>query len=583
MWKLAIFLTVIFMGETYAQQLNINTVSPAQSSNSAAPNTTIQIEFNLPVDTTSIADKIVIQGSKSSLHFFEHSTNTQLNTIYLQPYYSFLLGEKVRVTVKDSVQGLNGEAFAGYQWNFHIKPSLPTFPYFTPPTIYNQFKGIYINSADINDDGVMDILISYPTLKILKNDGFGNFSIFQELYDGYDKESIVFDFDLDGFKNLWVFPHFYEQGNDGFFHYDTTIYRGIAQIKDMNRDGYPDFVIGELLGIQDSLYFIGIHYNNGQFKPLVQIDTVVIDKGVQRIITDDFNNDGIEDIAYCTSVFPTPSGVGGHNSFRILYRSSTGDTLYRAVYNGEDFPFGDIGMPFDIQSADFNNDGFADILLMTNVEDYVIFNDTQGGFNVDSPTITGGGDSYHVSNIGDASADGWLDLIYNVVIGPGENAYTFFVHNNNAQFNTGSLIYERDTAYVYYSTTGDFNNDGALDIATTWWNGLYIHFNSEVNKINLQNGKLIKEFTLSQNYPNPFNLETAIEFFLPKPGIVESLIYDINGKEVKRYPKTYYHTGRNKSKWNGKNNTGKEVSSGTYIWKFKTQGTERCKKIILVK
>lgn len=583
MWKLAIFLTVIFMGETYAQQLVINNVSPAQSSNSAAPNTTIQIEFNLPVDTTSIADKIVIQGSKSSLHFFEHSTNTQLNTIYLQPYYSFLLGEKVSVTVKDSVQGLNGEAFAGYQWNFHIKPSLPTPPYFTPPTIYNQFKGIYINSADINDDFVMDILISYPTLKILKNDGFGNFSIFQELYDGYDKESIVFDFDLDGFKNLWVFPHFYEQGNDGYFYYDTTIYRGIECIHDMDSDGYPDFVIGELLGIQDSLYFIGIHYNNGQFKPLVQIDTIVIDKGVQQIIADDFNNDGIEDIAYCTSVFPTPSGVGGHNSFRILYRSSTGDTLYRAVYNGEDYPFWDLGMPYSLHSADFNNDGFADIFITSNVNDLIVFNDGNGGFLTNNPEFPGGGDLYHVAEIADINGDGWLDLVYNYVIGANENASTSYMRNDSGHFNFGQYIYDEEMSQVFYSNTADFNGDGALDIASTWIGGLYVHFNSEVNKINLQNGKLIKEFTLSQNYPNPFNLETAIEFFLPKPGIVESLIYDINGKEVKRYPKTYYHTGRNKSKWNGKNNTGKEVSSGIYIWKFKTQGTERSKKIILVK
>jgi len=150
------------------------------------------------------------------------------------------LRHRITEAAKDSIQGINGEDFDGYQWNFHIQPSLQTHPYFTPPTIYNQFGGIYPESTDINADSAMDIMIAFPTLKILQNDGVGNFSLFQEMYDGYDRKPYIFDFDLDGFKDLWVSPHFYEQGNDNLFHYDTTIYRGISQIQDINGDGRLD-------------------------------------------------------------------------------------------------------------------------------------------------------------------------------------------------------------------------------------------------------------------------------------------------------------------------------------------------------
>jgi len=109
---------------------------------------------------------------------------------------------------------------------------------------------------------------------------------------------------------------------------------------------------------------------------------------------------------------------------------------------------------------------------------------------------------------------------------------------------------------VFYSTAADFNGDGALNVAGIWSDGLYVHFNSEVNKLNNVNNMIIKKVMLSQNYPNPFNSETAIQFFLPKPGIVNSLIYDINGKEV---------------------------SSGVYLTEMKTGSFREVRKMLLIK
>jgi uncharacterized protein (UPF0218 family) len=44
---------------------------------------------------------------------------------------------------------------------------------------------------------------------------------------------------------------------------------------------------------------------------------------------------------------------------------------------------------------------------------------------------------------------------------------------------------------------------------------------------------VIKSFTLLQNYPNPFNPTTTIVYELPKAGIVDVKVYDINGRLVR--------------------------------------------------
>ncbi|MEJ2635418.1 MAG: FG-GAP-like repeat-containing protein [Calditrichia bacterium] len=581
MSRLAFFLILSFYANLFSQQLFVTNVLPAQNSNSGAASTTIEIAFNLPVDTTDIAQNIIVTGNESSLMHFRYHTGPSGLTIYLVPQSNFLSGEKVKVCLTHSIKGINGEEFDGYEWDFRVQPSLPTHPYFASPVIYSQFGGFYLESADVDDDNAPDLMFSHS---ILRNDGLGNFSLFQLLDpdDGSGKP-LLFDFDLDGFKDLWISPYFYEQGNDGLFHYDTTIYRGIRQIRDMNRDGFPDFIICESLGQQDTLCFIGIYYNKGQFKPLAQIDTVVTEKRVRSITTGDFNNDGVEDIAYCTTVFATPSGVSGHNSIRVLYMSSTGDTLYRNIYNENDFPSVYVGMPFDIQNADFNNDGYLDILLMTNSDDFVIFNDTQGGFDVNSAAITGGGDFYHASTMGDINGNGWLDLIYNGVIGAGENAHTFYAQNSNAQFNSGFLIYEKDTAYVYNSAIADFNGDGALDVASTWGDGLYIHFNTKVNKLDSPDKTHIEEFTLAQNYPNPFNPQTMIRYFTPASGNVRLTIYNLPGQEIITLQDGFQPAGEHQVKWNGVNSAGQKVASGIYFYELRAGKVRLLKKMMLGK
>ncbi len=70
------------------------------------------------------------------------------------------------------------------------------------------------------------------------------------------------------------------------------------------------------------------------------------------------------------------------------------------------------------------------------------------------------------------------------------------------------------------------------------------------------------------NYPNPFGKvgseETYFVFYLPKPADVKIYIYDLFGNLIHKI-ETNGVIGVNRVKWNGRNEKGKKVSSGTYI------------------
>jgi len=80
----------------------------------------------------------------------------------------------------------------------------------------------------------------------------------------------------------------------------------------------------------------------------------------------------------------------------------------------------------------------------------------------------------------------------------------------------------------------------------------------------------IEEFSptykLYQNYPNPFNPSTTIRFSLPKAETVTLAVYDIHGRIVKNLVNyEHYNAGSFEIEWNGRNNQGQPVASGTYF------------------
>ncbi len=78
-----------------------------------------------------------------------------------------------------------------------------------------------------------------------------------------------------------------------------------------------------------------------------------------------------------------------------------------------------------------------------------------------------------------------------------------------------------------------------------------------------------KEFSLQQNYPNPFNPSTTIQFDLIEAGHVSLNIYNSVGQLVRTLVSDDYAPGAYKVVWDARDDVGRRVASGVYLYKIK--------------
>ncbi len=77
------------------------------------------------------------------------------------------------------------------------------------------------------------------------------------------------------------------------------------------------------------------------------------------------------------------------------------------------------------------------------------------------------------------------------------------------------------------------------------------------------------EFFLSNNYPNPFNPNTSFNFGVPGSSDINISIYNILGQKIFGYDKTGLEAGTYEFNWNGKDQYGKQVTTGIYFYEIK--------------
>ena len=88
---------------------------------------------------------------------------------------------------------------------------------------------------------------------------------------------------------------------------------------------------------------------------------------------------------------------------------------------------------------------------------------------------------------------------------------------------------------------------------------------------------------LNGNYPNPFNPETAINFALKEAGKVRIDIFNIKGQYVKTLVNEHLEAAYHSIVWDGKDDSGVNVSSGVYFYKMDAAKYTSTKKMILMK
>ena len=88
---------------------------------------------------------------------------------------------------------------------------------------------------------------------------------------------------------------------------------------------------------------------------------------------------------------------------------------------------------------------------------------------------------------------------------------------------------------------------------------------------------------LHQNFPNPFNPNTSIVFEIDSPRVVSLSIYTLAGSKVVTLVDAETAAGQHQVSWDGKDHTGREMSSGNYFYQLNDGETSITKKLLLLK
>ena len=91
------------------------------------------------------------------------------------------------------------------------------------------------------------------------------------------------------------------------------------------------------------------------------------------------------------------------------------------------------------------------------------------------------------------------------------------------------------------------------------------------------------DFSLTQNYPNPFNPGTTITYTSSNSGRMRLSVYSIQGELIRTLADGKVPSGTHSISWDGKDELGRNVPSGSYFYLLQVDGKTLSQKMIKVK
>ncbi len=502
-----------------------------------------------------------------------------------------------------------------------------------PDNSLGSWGGIW---GDYNNDGLIDAYF-VNAYNLFRNNGDGSFENTTSeagisIIDSSFFQGIAWaDFNLDGKLDLFLGE---DNGrnkilvnvNNQFLLNDINANvqtiegtYGVAA-GDLNGDNFPEIFIGACRAVPSlSRNHLLLNNQNGTFTNIgseAGIDDSLAAWGVVFI---DYDNDMDNDVFVANMHIRNSTTQPGFNK---LYRND-GDLRFTDIAVEAGVAGDTEDRSFGIATADFNNDGWYDLLeTNTNGSDIRLFiNNKDGTFSLsENPVGSFLGSTSNLA-VADFNNDGWIDIITNMyrlfmndggsntwisIKAQGEQSNYFGVgtrievyagslqqmreinagdgficqnHNLSAHFGLGenSII---DSIVVRWPASGivdRYHNVNVNQHITV------IEGHGQVTSVTNQNS-LPSEFRLHQNYPNPFNPSTVISYQLSKAGHVELIVFDILGNEIKQLVSKQQQPGSYSAIWNGTNNNDSPVPSGTYFYRALFDGKfSETKKLLFIK
>ena len=86
-----------------------------------------------------------------------------------------------------------------------------------------------------------------------------------------------------------------------------------------------------------------------------------------------------------------------------------------------------------------------------------------------------------------------------------------------------------------------------------------------------------------ENWPNPFNPATVFDFYIPNDARVSLAIYSLDGRKVRDLVQEDLRTGTHQVRWAGKDDGGRQISSGVYFARIEAGRDSKTLKVVLLK
>jgi hypothetical protein len=108
-----------------------------------------------------------------------------------------------------------------------------------------------------------------------------------------------------------------------------------------------------------------------------------------------------------------------------------------------------------------------------------------------------------------------------------------------------------------------------------------LHIASSVSPVG--DDDLPKVTQMAGAYPNPFNPQTTVAFELARDDHARVLIYDLQGRLIRRLVDQALPVGRHTAIWEGRDDSGRAVASGIYFARLEAASGGGMTKLVLVK